>query len=465
MSRLVVVSNRVAPVKRSRSGAEGGLAVAVMAALREQEGIWFGWSGRVFEHDPGPPDVFDVGKLTYAIIDLSQRDYDEYYNGFANTTLWPLFHYRLDLTEFTRRNLAGYRRVNSLFAGKLLPLLQPDDLIWVHDYHLIPMAEQLRQAGCDQRIGFFLHIPWPALEIILALPNHGEIVRALCAYDLVGFQTENDLRAFFEYIEVEAAGEVHDGGVVEAFGRRFCAGTFPIGIDSEAVARFAEEAETSGHTKRLLESLVGRELMIGVDRLDYSKGLVARMEAVEHLLRAYPANRGRVVTLQIAPPSRSDVPEYTEIRHQLEAIVGHVNGTYAEFDWVPIRYLNKGFRRQTLAGFYRISRVGLVTPLRDGMNLVAKEFVASQPAKDPGVLVLSRFAGAARELDGALIVNPYDVEGVAEAMQRALAMPLKERRERWSSMYDWLRRYDVIAWQKGFVEALAEAPVSAAAAA
>jgi trehalose 6-phosphate synthase len=458
LSRLVVVSNRVAPVKRSKSGGEGGLAVAVMAALRDQGGIWFGWSGRVLEHEPGPPDVFGLGKMTYAVVDLSQRDYDEYYNGFANTTLWPLFHYRLDLTEFTRRNLTGYLRVNALFAGKLLPLLEPDDLIWVHDYHLIPMAEQLRQADCDQRIGFFLHIPWPALEILLALPNHGHIVRSLCAYDLVGFQTETDLRAFQDYIELEAGGKVHPGGIIEAFGRRLQAGIFPIGIDTRSVARFAEEAATLSHAKRLKDSLSGRDLMIGVDRLDYSKGLVPRMEAVQHLLRAYPGNRGRVVTLQIAPPSRADVPEYMELRRQLESIVGHVNGTYAEFDWVPIRYLNKGFKRHTLAGFYRIGRVGLVTPLRDGMNLVAKEFVAAQPAKDPGVLVLSRFAGAALELTGALIVNPYDVEGVAEAMQTALHMRLKERRERWSAMFDWLCQHDVIAWQKSFVETLAATP-------
>jgi trehalose 6-phosphate synthase len=463
LSRLVIVSNRVAPVKRAKSGGEGGLAVAVLAATRERGGVWFGWSGQVFDREPGPPDIFDVGKMTYAIIDLSQRDYDEYYNGYANRTLWPLFHYRLDLAEFTRRNLASYERVNAFFAGKLLPLLQADDVIWVHDYHLIPMAEQLRHAGCGQRIGFFLHIPWPALEILLALPNHKQIVRALCAYDLVGFQTDKDLRAFFDYIVSEAGGRVLEGGRIEAFGRRLRAGAFPIGIDTEDVARYAQEADKSRRNQRLLDSLRGRDLIIGVDRLDYSKGLVARMEAIRHLLLAYPANRGRVVALQITPPSRTDVPEYLEIRRELEAIVGHVNGAYAEFDWVPIRYLNKGFRRQTLAGFYRISRVGLVTPLRDGMNLVAKEYVAAQNPKDPGVLVLSRFAGAAHEMGEALIVNPYDPEGVAEALQRALDMPLAERRERWSAMYERLRRNNVVAWQQSFLDALVAGPDRAAA--
>lgn len=463
MSRLVVVSNRVAPLKRSKSGSQGGLAVAVLAALGEKGGIWFGWSGRAYDREPGEPDIFDVGNITCALVDLSQQDYEEYYNGYANRTLWPLFHYRLDLAEFNRRFYTGYHRVNGHFANKLVPLLRDDDLIWVHDYHLIPMAEQLRTAGCRQRIGFFLHIPWPSLEILLALPNHESLVRAICAYDLVGFQTENDLNAFRDYIVNEAQGTVSASGLVEAFGRSLTTGVFPIGIDTENVIDYAVEAEEARQTKRLLESLDGRDLIIGVDRLDYSKGLVLRMEAINELLRSYPSNRGRVVMLQIAPPSRSDVPEYRQIRQELESVVGHVNGTYAEFDWIPIRYLNKGFRRQTLAGFFRKSRVGLVTPLRDGMNLVAKEFVAAQSGDDPGVLVLSRFAGAARELDGALLVNPYDVEGVAEALQKALTMPLGERKERWSSMFTRIRQYDVAAWQESFVERLVATPSFAVA--
>ena len=454
MSRLVVVSNRVAVIKRVRTGGEGGLAVAVMAAMRERGGLWFGWSGQVFEREPGPPDVFDHGPVTYALVDLSQQDYEQYYKGYANRTLWPLFHYRLDLTEFARPYFIGFQRVNQLFASKLLPLLEADDVIWVHDYHLIPMADQLRTAGCRQRIGFFLHIPWPSLDIFLALPNHREIVRALCAYDLVGFQTEADLRHFFEYIELEAGGGVYGDGRVEAFGRTLRAGAFPIGIDTADVAEFAENATGTAQYKRLEESLGERALMIGVDRLDYSKGLIQRMEAVEQLLQSYPGNRDKVITLQIAPRSRSDVPEYVDMRERLDSVVGRVNGTYADFDWMPIRYLTKGFTRRTLAGFFRIGRVGLVTPLRDGMNLVAKEYIAAQDPKNPGVLVLSRFAGAAEELTEAIMVNPYDIEGMADAMQTALHMPLKERRRRWSAMFHWLRQHDVAAWQRAFLDAL-----------
>lgn len=454
MSRLVVVSNRMTPVKKRGSGAEGGLSVAVDAALREHGGIWFGWNGQIAEREPSQADSFEVGKVTYASIALTQRDHDEYYNGYANRTLWPLFHYRLDLADFNRRNLLGYQRVNQLLASRLLPLLRKDDIVWVHDYHLIPMAEALRHAGCKQRMGFFLHIPWPAMEVLLALPNHLEIVRSLSVYDLVGFQTDRDLRAFLDYVEQEAGGKVGRDGWVTLFGRRFKAQAFPIGIDTETVRSAAVESVRSRQTQRLDRSLIGRDLITGVDRLDYSKGLVLRLEAYEHLLTSYPANRGAVTLLQIAPPSRSDVPEYVEIRQELEATAGRINGTFAEFDWNPIRYLNKGFARSTLSGFYRLSRVGLVTPLRDGMNLVAKEFVAAQDPDDPGVLVLSRFAGAARELDGALIVNPYDIEGVAEAMQTALSMRLSERKRRWKSMFRYLSKHDVHAWREDFIKTL-----------
>ncbi len=455
MSRLVVVSNRVSAPRQGRTGGEGGLAVGILAALRERGGLWFGWSGKITEQG-GNLDVFEHGPITYATLDLTARDYEEYYSGFANRSLWPLFHYRLDLADFTRRYLAGYQRVNALFASKLLPHLQDDDQIWIHDYHLIPLADQLRQAGCKQKIGFFLHIPWPAPEVLVALPNHRSLVNSLCAYDLIGFQTEIDRQAFIDYVLRDAGGTQIDEATVELHGRRVTTGAYPISIDTENLAKMAEEASSTRHTERLRGSVRDRDLIVGVDRLDYSKGLVARVEAFEHLLKAYPANRGRAVFLQIAPPSRSDVPEYQHIRGELEAACGRVNAAYADFDWTPIRYLNKGFSRRLLTGFFRVSTIGLITPLRDGMNLVAKEYVACQNPEDPGALVLSRFAGAARELEGALIVNPYDNEGVAEALQSALAMSRDERRERWSAMFDYLRRHDIDAWREAYLKALAD---------
>jgi len=309
--------------------------------------------------------------------------------------LWPLFHYRLDLMHYDRRNFTGYMRVNGRFARALNPMLRKSDLIWVHDYHLIPLADELRRLGCEQRMGFFLHTPLPALEILLALPRHEDLMRALSAYDLVGFHTVNDLSAFFDYIVLEAGGEVLPDGVVRAFGRTFRAGVFPVGLDAAEVAELAAQHDDSPERKRLATTLQERHLILGVDRLDYSKGLVARFRAFEKLLAADPRMHKKVTLMQIAPPSRGDVRDYAEIRRELETTAGHINGQYADFDWVPIRYLNKSFDRSELTCFYRMSRVGLVTPLRDGMNLVAKEFIASQGEQDPGVLVLSRFAGAA----------------------------------------------------------------------
>jgi trehalose 6-phosphate synthase len=454
LSRLVVVSNRVPAAKQSRPGAEGGLAVAVRAALKAHGGIWFGWSGKLREIGDGQPSVTEAGKITFTTINLTKRDYDDYYVGFANSTLWPLFHYRLDLAEFTQRNWAGYQRVNTLFAQRLHPMLKDDDVIWVHDYHFTLLAESLRSAGCKQKIGFFLHIPWPSMEVLLALPQHRQIVQALCAYDLLGFQTDEHLHCFQDYIRREIGGEVGTDGTIKAFGRTLVAKAFPIGIDTETFAQMARESEGTRQVTRLRDSLHGSKLIIGVDRLDYSKGLVKRIQAFEHLLTTYPDNRGNVVFLQINPPSRSDVAEYIDIKRELEATAGHLNGTFAEFDWMPVRYLNKSYSRRVLAGFFRASRVGMVTPLRDGMNLVAKEFVAAQSEEDPGVLVLSRFAGAARVLDGALIVNPYDVEGCAEKLQEAINMPLEARQERWTTMFKTIAANDVTHWRETFLNAL-----------
>jgi len=456
VGRLVVVSNRVAD---ERKGQPGGLAVAVLEALRAKGGIWFGWNGEVTEAtETRPPDIRQSGNITYATTGLSQRDMEEYYNGFANSTLWPLFHYRLDLASFSGRTYAGYQRVNSQFAARLAPLLQTDDMVWVHDYHLIPFAEQLHAMGLPQRTGFFLHTPFPAPEILVALPSHEAIVRNLCAYDLVGFQTEVDLRCFANYIRYEAGGtveELPEGGFrIGAFGRSCIAQAFPISIETETMVELAGQAADLAQTQRLRDSLGGRALIIGVDRLDYSKGLPQRFEAFQALLDAYPGNRGQVSFMQIAPPSRSDVAEYQAIRKELETLAGHINGRFAEFDWVPIRYLNKSFTRKALAGFYRTARIGLVTPLRDGMNLVAKEYVACQDPADPGVLVLSRFAGAAKELDAALIVNPYDIRAVAENLQRALTMPLEERRERFEAMMKVIGANDIRHWKEVFVETL-----------
>jgi len=459
LRRLIVVSNRVTPGDASTASA-GGLAVAMLAALKKRGGLWFGWNGEACQDSDIKPEITKTRNLTFATIPLPEQDIELYYNGYANRSLWPLFHYRTDLTLFDHRFFEAYLRVNSLFTARLAPLLDRDDLIWVHDYHLIPMGQCLRDAGMKQPIGFFLHTPFPAMEILLTLPNHESIVKSLCAYDLVGFQSASDLRAFHDYILHEAQGEVLEGGVVRAFGRSLLARVFAISIDTKSIAQQSIGAAQTKAISRLSESLDERVLIIGVDRLDYSKGLAQRFRAYERLLEHYPENRNRVVFLQIAPPSRSDVPEYADIRHELETLAGNINGHFAEFDWSPIRYLNKGYTLKQLTGLYRASRIGLVTPLRDGMNLVAKEFVAAQNPTDPGVLVLSRFAGAAQELSEALIVNPFDMDDLSDAMQRAITMPLNERRERWSAMMETLKKNDISAWRDNFLAELEQTPTT-----
>lgn len=451
MTRLVNVSNRVAQPRGNT--AAGGLAVGVLAALREHGGVWFGWNGRVVSGEPTGPKLEEDGNVTYATIELSERAYELYYNGFSNTSLWPICHYLLGFFRYERREFDEYRRVNSHFARKLIPLLQPDDLIWVHDYHLIPLASELRRAGVRNPIGFFLHTPFPALEVLRVLPVYEQLLRAICAYDVVGFHTPRDLRCFNDAVDslgFDTGADRRGSGHAPPIN----ADVFPIGVDVEGCHQLAMQTGEQDNVQRMVHHLHGRQLLIGVDRLDYSKGLEERFRAFSRLLEDYPAIRNQLSYIQIAPTSRSGVRAYDDIREALEQSAGRINGRFADIDWVPIRYLNRAFDRSTLMAFFRETAVGLVTPLRDGMNLVAKEFVAAQDPEDPGMLVLSRLAGAAHELTDAVLVNPYDIDGVAEAIHKALHMPLGERRERHKSMIEVLRRNDITAWRTRFVDAL-----------
>jgi trehalose 6-phosphate synthase len=461
MSRLIVVSNRVA-LPRDRSARAGGLAVGVLSALKRAHGVWFGWSGETSEQPAAEPKVVKSGGITYGTIDFTSEEFDAYYNGFCNSTLWPLLHYRLGLVEHARANQDAYMKINARFADHIAAMAKPDDVIWVHDYQLMALPGALRKRGLKNRIGFFLHIPLPGPEILCALPAHRLLMTSLAGADLVGFQTQADLRAFRDYAVHEAGGAERQDGTIEMFGRRLRAGVFPIGIDVEEFESLAQEAAAEEETRRLVESLNGRQLIIGVDRLDYSKGILSRIDAMGELLSARPDYKNKLTFVQIAAPSRIDVARYKKLRREIEGCAGRVNGKYAEIDWVPIRYLNRVFPRRQLAGFYRVARIGLVTPLRDGMNLVAKEYVAAQPPEDPGVLVLSRFAGAARELKGALIVNPFDTVEIAEAIDQGLKMSLKERQDRWQRMMGSLRRNDLASWSDGFLDMLTTAERAAA---
>ncbi|MBV8977673.1 MAG: trehalose-6-phosphate synthase [Alphaproteobacteria bacterium] len=456
MARTYIVSNRVSVPRRKNDNPAGGLEVALRAILKRRTGTWFGWSGSVSRTDAASLRTIEHDDLRCMVTDLTPEDYDEYYQGFANSVLWPVLHYRLDLAEFSRRDLGGYMRVNARLARELHSLLEPGDTVWVHDYHLIPFGQILRDMGHDNSIGFFLHVPLPPPEVLTALPDYQRLLGSLQAYDLVGFQTLRDVANFARFYAQEFGTPNHIGPGGELGGGAMRAGAFPVGIDAENFRALAEQSVETAYVRDVVHS-IGGPLIIGVDRADYSKGIVNRFEAFEKFLRARPERRGQVTYLQIAPKSRSQVPGYAELERALEAAAGRINGDFGDARWTPIRYVNRSHTRPELAGLYRRARAGLVTPMRDGMNLVAKEYVAAQDPADPGVLILSKFAGAAAELDAALLVNPYDREAVAQAIEEALRMTLDQRRRRHERMFAALLRNDIATWGDRFLDSLDQA--------
>ena len=453
MSRLVVVSNRVADLEKNVQS--GGLAVALGDALRQSGGLWFGWDGKVVEDDAAlETHTAKKGSVTVATIPLTRSDYEEYYIGFSNQVLWPACHYRLDLVNFKTAYLEGYRRVNKRIADALVELLRPDDVIWVHDYHLISLASELRARGVTNRIGFFLHIPFPPLGVLLAVPVHSWLVKSLFSFDVVGFQTNADVINFQRFISEHGEGQILSDGRLIAYGRTIIARAFAIGIDVDAFHTMSRTPAAEEVIERLHRRLLARSHIIGVDRLDYTKGLPERMKAFRRMLELFPDKRRAVTLMQIAPPTREDVAAYTDIREELEKLSGSINGEFGNFDWTPVRYIHRNIPRQTLAALFRGCQVGLVTPLRDGMNLVAKEYVAAQNDDNPGVLVLSRFAGAAEDMEEALIVNPYDLDDIAHALQQALMMPTEERQARHRALMARIRTRDAKSWRASFLSTL-----------
>jgi trehalose 6-phosphate synthase len=454
--RLIIVSNRVAVPEPGSKQMAGGLVVAVKAALRNRTGVWFGWSGKIDETETAEPRTVERNHLTYAVIDLSKNDFEEYCNGLANRVLWPILHYRVDLQEYSRADHSGYMRVNRLFADRLSAFIRDDDVIWVYDYHLMPLARELRARGHLNPIGFFLHIPCAPLDILRTLPHHDEILGALTYYDLVGFQTENDRDNFAAYLLTIPGAKRGRGQTFEVDGRQTRIGAFPVSIETATYARLARNAARSPLASEIRDSLAGQRLVLGVDRLDCSKGVFQRIKAFDRFLEVNPEWRSRVTLLQITPRSRSDIKDCTAIENEVTSLISRVNGRYGEASWTPIRYVNRFHSRTALAGIYRAADVALITPLRDGMNLVAKEYVAAQDAENPGVLILSQFAGAAVELTSALIVNPHESDAVAAALKRALGMPLFERRERHGLMLEHLLVHNIELWAESYLAALAE---------
>jgi trehalose 6-phosphate synthase len=451
--RLVVVSNRVADFNAKFQ--TGGLAVALGDALKASKGVWFGWSGDVADDAAdAAPKVETISGLSVATIDLTPQEAEGYYYGFANRCLWPALHYRLDLAQSNEEHSEVYFDVNARFADALMPLIGPDDLIWVHDYHLIPLAEELRGRGCTSRIGFFLHTPFPSPEIFAAVPGQKRLGNALMVYDVVGFQTTSDRDNFRRYVTATLDGEQIHGDRIAAQGETTLASVFPIGIDAAAFRKLAENESAKG---AILPDLgEGMKTIIGVDRLDYTKGLPERLRAFETLLEEFPEHRGKVRLVQIAPPTRETLPVYQQMREEVEGLVGRINGRFGDLRWTPVTYIHHGVAQDILTRLYRESAVGLVTPLRDGMNLVAKEYIAAQAPQDPGVLVLSRFAGAAEQLREALLINPHDVNELARALDLALTMPRQERWARHNRLWQRIETYDLANWRDSFIQSFAE---------
>lgn len=447
--KLIVVSNRI-PTDAAPSG---GLVVALHEALKHRGGVWIGSSGNTA--DEPSEELHEIANDPYQrfAFDLTEADHKGFYLGYANSVLWPLFHHRADLIHMEEEDRQSYLDVNDRVAAMVARVTEPGDVIWIHDYHFLPLAEALRKRGIENRIGYFLHIPFPNPSDIPALPDRKLLPGWLAAYDLVGLQTQRDVSNCLEYFRKDTDAEFTLRGRLRLQGRHFEVKSFPIGIDVDGFQEAANEADFV-----ITDLPAEQKLVIGVDRLDYSKGLPNRFEAFGKYLSMREEPAPRASLLQIAPPSRQDVEAYRDIRTQLETMSGSVNGEHAELDWTPIRYLRRPIPRATLAGLYRRADACLVTPLADGMNLVAKEYVAAQDGADPGVLVLSHFAGAAEQLDAAVMVNPYDVVGTAKAIEQALTMSLHERKARYLSMIQQIREYDIDWWTESYLRSLMDQP-------
>lgn len=458
-SNLVVVSNRLPDLTKP---AAGGLAVALGEMSPEAKILWFGWSNKTKE---GPQCVAlqQVGRTTFARVDLTEWQSKNYYAGFANEVLWPICHEKPDFAEIKPEYFEAYKQVNKMFASHLAPMVKEGDVIWIHDYHLIPLAEELRALGCSNRMGFFNHIPLPPPEVIKEIPQHGELMKALFSYDLVGMQQPRDVNNLLHYLQTEGAGEAADGARVNAFGRSALVRDFPIGIDP---GKFRALTPALPRSKVIVQEVrdeaAHRLLMIGVDRLDYSKGIPERLEAYAKFLGDHPHMQGRVTFVQVASPTRGTVPAYKQLSAQTSQLVDDINQAFRAPGWEPVIYYNEEVERGALPELYRASRVGVITPSVDGMNLVAKEYVAAQLADDPGVPVLSERAGAATQLKDALLVPPFDRTAIAVAYERALKMSLAERQDMHAKLDHNVTTEDLAWWRESYLAMLNSVPTPSA---
>jgi trehalose 6-phosphate synthase len=460
--RLVVVSNRLPALKQDtdwksgRVNLAGGLVTALLPVMeKSKKGLWLGWSGLgTGEQGSGRCREIDHPLVRLLGMDLSEKDLDEYYNGFCNRTLWPMFHCFQGRVRVDYGEQKTYFQVNKKFSRALAHLLQPDDIVWVHDYHMVPLGQFLRRAGFRGPLGFFLHIPFPPLELIELLPDPVSFMKAWLAYDVVGFHTERYSENYFEVISRLRLAKREEDQLVYAEGRQRVMAN-PIGINPAIFSPNKEIWRRPSKRKSIRMSPDCR-VIFGVDRLDYSKGIPDRIRSFEYFLRHRPAWRRKVCMVQVCSPTRTRVREYREQKEIVDSLVGRINGELSEHDWQPLRYLYRTYNQSDLASFYRDADVALVTPLRDGMNLVAMEYVASQEPEDPGVLVLSKYTGAAEYFPDAILVNPYIMESVADGLEKALTMPLSKRKSLYRSMMRFIENNTSHNWANRFIDALVD---------
>jgi alpha,alpha-trehalose-phosphate synthase [UDP-forming] len=465
--RLIVLSNRLPFVLERQDGnrwglkpGSGGLVTALHPVLRDRGGIWIGWSG-VTEEVPGSEAIFREAarEAGYSLepVALTQEEVDKYYHGYSNESLWPLFHDLQTRCEFDPEYWHAYVKVNRKFAEALATDCHPDDFVWVHDYQLVDVAHHVRELGCSANLAFFLHIPFPAPDIFMKLPERHAVLSSLLAYDLIGFQTLRDRRNFIQCtrtlmktVHVRSEGHLH---VLRVDDREIRVGNFPIGIDAASFASRAASLEVEERLHAIRSRFEGRHIVLGLDRLDYTKGIPERLRAFDNLLRRFPEVHRRIHLFQVVVPSRVEIPKYDELKVEIERLVGEINGRYAHVDWMPVHYFFRSLTQTELLAFYRAADIALITPLKDGMNLVAKEYCASN-LDENSVLILSQFAGAAAQLGrGALVVNPYDVEQTADAIYNAYRMAPGERRYRMRRLRRNVQAQDIFWWVDSFMRA------------
>lgn len=461
MSKLIIASNRL-PVTVSRrkekfkvQSSPGGLVTALGGLEKSGEHMWIGWPG--VSMSATSPDAKEIRHLlkpeNCRPVFLSRNDIDDYYHGFCNETIWPLFHYFVQFAQYEKNHWKAYERVNELFCDQIMEIAEPEDIIWIHDYHLMLLPRQLKERLPQAKIGFFLHIPFPSSEIFRLIPWSREIVEGLLGADLIGFHTFDYVRHFLESVR-RVLGYEHALGQITAHSRAVKIDAFPMGVDYEKFSNAINNPDVQKRLKSLRKEIgEGLKIILSIDRLDYTKGIPQRLEAFDLFLKRNPNYKGRAILIMVAVPSRTEVRRYKILKQRVDNLVGDINGRHGKIGWIPIWYLYRSFEFRDLAALYAISDAIFVTPLRDGMNLVAKEYVATKNDGN-GVLILGEMAGTAKELIEAIIINPNDVEATADALRLALEMPAEERIGRMETMRLRLKRYDVRRWARDFMEKL-----------